>query len=251
MNIEAKCQFYSENNVAVVGNMGHGKSHLVQALKLHSKGKNEVLEEFTDGLLRADDSRARRFRYEDTVIYETPGLVTTAGSDYVDTMAKVFTKHPPKLIVIVFRPKNKTDEAGLPEFIDRLKRFNPDNALPKMFLVITECYLIESEEEVERYAKEVCDKIGCGIVPIFAVNSAQAKMRGGAVFLPSGIPELWNAILSEMSSRHAHSPIKIRSWAETMKSFVTVKNTVYAGGMVAAGAWVVVMKTPPPPMLLI
>ena len=245
--IKLECHFVSDNNVAVVGNISHGKSHLVRALQLHSEGMGCVPEEFNDGVLRAEDSKARRFRYEDMVIYETPGLVTTSTSNYMETMARVFAKHPPKLILLTFKANDKTDKNALPNFIERLKQVNANRTLPKMFLVVTNCHIFDIDDKGRKFARQVIETIGCGDISVYFVNSAQACMTGGVKFEPQGIPKLWEAIMAELRSADGvPNPIKLNTWNECHVLYTLGSSSLTAALL---GWWLIGTQHLPPFLL--
>lgn len=242
--IEVQCRFSSGDNVAIIGDKGHGKSHLVDALELHTKDPSAVLEEYSSGVTRAADDEAHSFRYQDIIVYETPGLSITTP-DYISALANVFAKYPPKLIVLTFDCDGKTDNsAGLAQLIARLKAVNGSNNLPPMILAMPKAFRL-NKIALEARARSVLTALDLDptCVPYYPVNSARTVPDcDGHVKEPFGVPELWKAIVNGVRDSSVVNPIKVQTKLESLYSFLlSVAGGLTVGGFVAFVGSVVVV----------
>jgi hypothetical protein len=113
-----RVQLRAARNVGFVGQVGHGKSHLIEALG--NLCADESFAGFEAGWKQAEDEKAHSFLHNGILYYEMPGLVAATGT-FRKKIDDKFHSHTPSALVVVFKSGEKFSPEGLPKLIEALR----------------------------------------------------------------------------------------------------------------------------------
>lgn len=218
-------------NIAFMGGVGSGKSHLIDALMCHYQGKKYT--GFQKGWGQDDNKVAHNFLRDDKFYYELPGLAS-ADEKFLKEVDARFLEFIPKVIVFVHKADQNYAVSGLPKVIkelksayeqqqhsyfakDQVKHTEFHNAVG-MILVITCSHLMPDWLDPQQLRQEL------GLhdtVPIYEVNSVEHRLPSPddknkhIVYKAKGIPELCLAIEQRLKIPTLLGPQEMRGWWHT------------------------------------
>lgn len=105
-------------SIVFVGQVGHGKSHLVESLYHSLQGVPYA--GFDSGWEQADDHKSHSFLHNGVLYYELPGLVAASGT-FQKKIETKFHELSPSAMVVVFKSGEKFSPEGLPRMMESLR----------------------------------------------------------------------------------------------------------------------------------
>lgn len=225
--------------VAVLGQVGHGKSSLLKSLLAQTRGETLAPSHYTCQEVPVHE--AESFVHKGVLFYEL-ATVGALNDEFYELMKRAFQRYPVAILMIVVKSNEKLFTKGIIALMQKI--YENTIELPHVYIVVTnDRPLPDPEATNELWLADLKDKLFCNNLPahkrhVIKVNSITIGDR------PShGMDKLLTDLDRILEDAWAVASIDVGGVWDYLRGKFNVGAIALTVGAVV---WVVVTKVPPP-----